>query len=653
MILSLPALASAIAVVLVLHGPGWVAARRAGHDGFDTIAAGWASQALILLIAAIAAQLLRDGTSVLIIVPIAAAIGIAAMRLPRTAMLRPADRRMLVATVLVALLITAHAGLIFAHAATPGAEGVSFRGWARADMFKHVGHVAALAGQGLPPRDIFGAGLPLAYYWLYYPIPAAGTVLHGDAMAGFAAAGLCQTVLFWPLVMGLFVRIGLSPGRAALMVLVSWASLTLEGPGALIATGGDWRMASQGMEAGAMFSNLLGSSTLFRLNVFIPQHQMVLAGLIAWFLLYGRARTKPLPALAIAAHAPLAAAGLTSTLFGAACLVVYGAAQLTDPALGLWRRIAQIGLVGALAMLLVLAFGIVDPGFGAAATRTPMFATWVNPNSHATRFTLALIGLVPLYGLLLPFGAGALLWWLLRRRSANDRDAVFAALLLAIGLAIQIAVAVLIEDRRIGHEAQIRASLLAGLGIALGFALLWRPGMLAGRWRAMPWGALAIAVAAGGVTPVIDTIWHMRADGVGMALVPHDDLAVLRGLRKHSRADAQVVQYPEPTLHGGGGADSWAVVFGQRTVATSLRATRWNAVVDDWEASKRFYAGNGRPEAICADYVYLSRALHPASYDRLRERMGRSTTWEPAWCRGNACVFRRRQACRARGAAIR
>jgi len=92
----------------------------------------------------------------------------------------------------------------------------------------------------------------------------------------------------------------------------------------------------------------------------------------------------------------------------------------------------------------------------------------------------------------------------------------------------------------------------------------------------------------------------------------------------------------------GGGRDQWVAILAGRIVPASTRATDWGASAEGWERAQRFYADmpGSQPDPR-AGYVYLSRALHPASFDALARRLDEDPGWKRLESRPDAILYAR------------
>lgn len=643
---------SASAVMLLLFiaasAPGWWLAARGGYQTqWQVVSGGFASYSASLLLTGLIA--LPSPGQVPVLPVHLAAIGIVALacgiagRRMKAGQPGPTSRFDPVLAI-PAIVATLAAIVILDSGADLTPDGLAVRGWFSADFYKHLGHVNALANLGLMPRDIFGAGAPLAYYWLVYVGPASAASVTGDPMGALAAFIVVQTFFFWLLIPGLIRAIGVSRPAAVLLALLAWATPTMEGLILLALTGFDWPVATGEASVAGVWNQMMGTSGLFRLNYVIPQHQLMLAGLLSWFGLFGLPSRKPAGPVALLAHAPLAAAAAISTIFGAICLSLYGLVQLFDRHLRLRDRFILIGATGVAAVAILFLLGVLDPSLGGGTLSSPLFGDQPDQRGYLARFVQAIFGAVPLLGVLLLLALLGGYDAAIRRRSRADNLPLFIAVTLFAGLAIMITAGVFVENRRFVHELQLRTSLVVALAIVLAVAWLIAE---RSRRRVSPTiiaGGIALGVATGLPTLLVDFAWHINRRGADRQLVPADDLAILETIQTSTPPDAVIEQFPENPVMLGGGRDQWVPILAGRTVPSSTRATDWAAAAKGWAATRRFYANQaGAAPDPRADYVYLSRILHPQSFDALAGRLDADRGWSRIASRPDAALFERKR----------
>ncbi len=100
-----------------------------------------------------------------------------------------------------------------------------------------------------------------------------------------------------------------------------------------------------------------------------------------------------------------------------------------------------------------------------------------------------------------------------------------------------------------------------------------------------------------------------------------------------------------------GGRDTWVPIFAGRAVPGSYRSTRWAESEPIVAAMERFYAGDADADpGADIDWIYLSRTLHPDSYDRLADRLTTDADWSPGLVLPGASLFVRAELASDEGA---
>jgi hypothetical protein len=634
-------IALTFATFLILAAPGALLLKRRAFAPWAVVAGGFASLASTLLLAALVALPVSGQVGVWVVAPAWMVVALLCWFGRGSAVHRNYADQELLWMALPATIALTMSVLIINSCAAITAEGIVYKGWFRADFFKHLGHLQAIHNLGLMPKDIFGGGEPLAYYWLYYLFPASISAVSGDVQSALASAIAVQSFFFWLLIYGVFRSFNFAPRAAALLSIFLWLSPTMEGLAALIRMKFDIWAATTDVEVGEMFSGLLGASTFFRLNTVIPQHQLMLAILLSWFLIFGAETEKRDRAIAALAHLPLIVAGALSTLFGLVCLAVYAVSQILDNSMSFRNRAISIGAVAVGSIAIVLLLSVVDFSAGHSSLQSPLFDSFIDPRSYAQRLIGAIIGLVPL-GTVMIFVAPPAIFYALRSKGKVPyAPATFALALLVTALAVMLLTATFLEDRRLALEIQLRTSLLLALSVMIGFAIAMKHAEEFLSSRLLPTVLLGITLVTGLPSPVLDSMWHLRKAGGWPSPIPNEDLTVLNHINKETPKNALVLQYPEPPLLKGGGRDQWVAIIGGRTVPASLRATDWTVAEPRLEEFEQFFAGKAVPVPQPADYLYLSRTLHPDSYDFLVKRMLAEPAWQKDYCLTDACLFKR------------
>lgn len=521
---------------------------------------------------------------------------------------------------------------IHAVAVRETADGALFvHAWYNADWFKHMGHVAALRNGGIPAGDIFNAMEPLHYYWLSYLLPAAGGALGGDNYAALTTAQAIIVALLCTTIYGTLRAT--YANRATALWGGALAFLVFAPIGSFF----DLLARREGMLTG---DGLPPTSALIATTQYIPQHALVLAILLSWFLL-DRPTARPSMPLRLMVLGSLASVMTISTLLGAAVLAVYGLLQL-------WRR--QVGALGEVALmavvsgLLVLALEVVSPGNPSSAIDSPLLTNEPAVASTMMAMLLRMMGAIGAVGLPLIV---ALIFLVISSRKPRTEDANdglrFAIVLTLVGITAA-ALAELLLSPRLAMEMGLRAPFLSVVGIMMILCWAWRDTRIStGPARAGALITLAAMCLIALPAFVVWTAWFGKHGDIYTTIVPHDDRKILAVIERRASPRALVWQYPEPPfLANPSGRDAWVATIAGRAVTGSLRATDYFASRPRIAAALEFY--NNRPKAFIArevSWIYLSRALHPQTYDGLLDRMRAEPDWKQAACYADACLFRR------------
>ena len=382
----------------------------------------------------------------------------------------------------------------------------------------------------------------------------------------------------------------------------------------------------------------LDAFTLFRLSLYIPQHQFMLAGLTSWATLAILPRGTATRGLRLLSVLPLICAGAVSTLFGIACLGTFAMTRLLDGRIPMLRRLAGIVAIGLLALVVPLGLGVVDLD-GGSGLDSPIFASAVPVASPFVRFLMVVPGIVLAFGVSL-LGLVGLQAGLVRRDLPEESRIalIFATALVAVGLGVSFAATLL--SPRMTLEIQLRATLLPYLGLTIGS--VWLLTRKDGQHR-LPGKLVAVGLpllAVGLLTPVHDLVWHHWSGPRWTVRVPPDDMAVLSYLAEEVPVEAIVLQYPELPFVSGG-RDLWAPVLAGRMAYASDRSTQWGSQIGRFQQATDFFSGTGQTPEGSFDHIYLSRTLHPETYDSLMARMSNGADWTRGPCLPDACLWHR------------
>lgn len=520
-----------------------------------------------------------------------------------------------------------------AMAVRENAEGALLvHAWYNADWFKHLGHVAALANYGVPARDIFNAMEPLHYYWLSYLLPGAGSSLSGHTWATLSTANAIITVLLCLTLYGV-VRLAVTHRTAALLATLAtfFVCAPLSVLLAYVTSGAEFLLNGPGAPR---------EPVLMAFSLYIPQHALALATLLAWFLL-DRPSVCGGRALRRMGLGALSSVLAISTLLGAMLLSAYGLQQLWRYKLrAVWEIVVMaLAAAGVLFTLGVLKLG--DPG---SAIASPLLTNDPPVDSLAERIVVGFGLIAGKIGLPLFLAIGVLRYW---RPKADDRTVVDVwrmAIVLILTMFLFMLAAEPILTSRLLLEARLRAPSVATIGVAI--ILAWA---LERSWYgAHPRRKTAVAIGtivllAALPSAVMRTIWHGNLDDRFTTTIPANDRAVLAHIQRQAAATEIVWQFPEPPLLANpSGRDSWVVAIAGRPITGSLRATDFADAEPRIAHAAWFFSGDAQA-TIPGDvvWIYLSRTLHPASYDTLVGRMRSEPAWRQSVCHPDACLFER------------
>lgn len=516
-------------------------------------------------------------------------------------------------------------------AVKPGDDGALIvHGWFNADWFKHLGHVAALANFGVPAADNFNQADPLHYYWLSYILPGAGAALGNDGWSALAAANSILVFLFGSVFYSVIRKSG---AGKAISLVIGFVALFASAPIAFVFQ----LLFGIGLEGVLNYPAAPKGPALLTLSQYIPQHLLVVTLLLGWFLLKNERLTRWF------ALAALASVMTISTLLGAVALVAYGLHRLWT---GRLKAVPELCIMVIVSGLLVIALQVVQIGNVNSAIESPL----LNNVPIAMPLHMRVFNSIDLVvgNVGLPFLISLLSLYYWRPNEACERDAkVFAVALILSALLAAIAVEIALTER-LAIETRIRAVNLPGIANAIIgawlFSLLWYTSR---KTRAIAIAGLIMVILVALPSAGLRTAWHGRIGDSFTTVIPKDDRAILNAMRQDTDRHAIVLQYPEPpVLAPERGGDAWAAILGQRAVTASLRATDYPTAKPRIEAAERFFAGLDENIAGEVDLVYLSRVLHPDTYDTLLDRMSSDARFEQVECYDDACLFQRRDSSR-------
>ena len=497
-----------------------------------------------------------------------------------------------------------------------------------ADWFKHLGHVAAISNYGVPAVDQFNRAEPLHYYWLSYVLPAAGASIGNGVWPALNAANGIYVLLFCSALYGL-LRHANASRRVAL--IAGFLALFITAPLSVLYQS----LFGMGLEALMDYPAAPRGAALLTLAKYIPQHMLAITLVMAWFLLKSDRRLVGLSLLA------LASAMTVSVLLGAIVLLAYGLYRLQE---GRSSAIKELVLMVLLSGILVLVFEVVKVGNVDSAIESPLLSNSRPDLPLGDRIAASIRNLALGLGWMFFVSLAGLYFW--RPESTTSQQSKrFGAALIVASITFVIAAEILLAER-LSIETKIRAVIPPGVGIAI-ICGGWLQSLVGKGTKSRVSATIAIIVLTCLALPglYVRTAWHGRIGDSQTTIIPEADLEVLRALKNETPRQTITLQYPEPpVLAFGGGRDAWAAILGQRAVTASLRATDYPSAVDNIESAERFFAAQGEPIAEYVDAVYLSRILHPKTYDALLQRMETEIGFAKVECYADACLFARRAA---------
>jgi hypothetical protein len=618
----------AILTVSILSMPGWIVALRAGAGLGRMVAAGIGSLFFILLVSALLAQLV-GGLPAWSVLAFGLAITLAVYGAGRGETIQLPSVRPV--QFVFPAFCAAVAFAAYSVAFQTGDDPLVYRAWFNADWFKHLGYVNATANFGLPVSDIFAGRGTLHYYWLFYLLPGAGASLHGDAQGALISINVITVFIFWLLLQEVLKSCGVGDRAAAVLAFIGWSTNTMLGLGILV---------SSRFDVARLLDELsIDPGMLMEVNSYIPQHVLMLCGLLAFLILFltpcaMRYRT-------LLAIAPVVAAGATSTLLGVSVVAICCGAIFLLPRPTLASAV-KAGATGLLALALVLVLQVVNPGLDQSTLASPIFDSEQGLRPLSERLSSQAIRTLANLNLALPLGLIGILGGLWAKDRVRFRMATVAGVIFGVGFAAMFAAVLFLDDVRLAGEIALRNKYLMAIGLLMGITLLvasLERGTRAARVIGL---ALVTLVFLSLPTVVLNFLWLGWSGPDSQLHIPADDMAAMTYLREQTPVDAVVLQYPEPVFFLMEGRDSWVPIFGGRTIAASYRSTTWAVSGPIVARIERFYEGDPviEPEPG-SDWVYLSRALHPQSYDRLVERLQDDPEWIARLELADASLFAR------------
>jgi hypothetical protein len=513
-------------------------------------------------------------------------------------------------------------------------QGATFRPFFNADFFKHLAISNSFLAGHLPPIDPFGATGRLHYYWMQHLLPATalaaapGLLEPGKVLL---AAGIMQTVLMTMLLFGLARRFSGHALAAFVAVLLGIASLSMDGLAAqLLYPTQPWLEVMQTINMeGLDFSELyqipyhVSGSTLYRLQLYIPQHQLCASFFLAYIFMEKEVRQTG-AASSIAGSALLIALPATSILLGVPMLAVVAIMTLVHYLRSRTRPPLSIFVALFIAFVLPISTGMLEFGFA----NNQMTGVSGVANSSGLPERLAWL---PLQWLT-TFGPLALLacigWWWLQAAPERTDDADILSSMLFVSFLGYVAAEWLLQLGRLRVDAELKLSFIASIANIFGSAVFFA-GMRQSEGHRRTGRLLLFALfpffLLGMLSPIHDAVWHSClkqacANGPGEATtIPASDLEAMDWARKNTRPDAVFQQRPEADFLAGG-RDVWVPVFAGRAVLASRRGT--NTTPGLLNQTSSLFDPKGKAEVgklariLGIDYLYLSRAIDPSNYDQ-------------------------------------
>lgn len=542
----------------------------------------------------------------------------------------------------VGLVIVLYGLVSIDTAFTETAEGtLRVHAWYNADWFKHMGHVHSLANSGLPAKDIYGGGGTLHYYWLFYILPGAAAAAGAEPWAALSAANAIVSLLLGYCLYAL-TRMALGPGRNAAngALALTIAAMVVLAPAGFFF----WFLGGGRLEDFLASGLSPSASGLLATGQVIPQHAFATAIIGSWILLSGascegaapRERNVAIRLLPLVALASLMA---ISTMLGGIYLVAYGLARLVS---GRLRAVPELAAMVVASVGIVLLLEVLKLGNPTSAIDSPLLTDEALPRPPWELALAALMKSVSLVGLpllvIVPF--------LLRFRpdGPQQRHVLIASLALLAAGALVVAAAQVLLPARPAAEIMVRAKIPFSIAaMMLGAMIVRSLWVRSRRHRAGVVAALGALALAAVPSTVAFMAWLGNFGDAFTTDIPRADRRALAELRAASDPADLVWQYPEkPVLGRPSGSDNWSAIFAGRTVPNSERATDYDAAAPSIELSQRWFAGEDVPIPATIDWVYLSRALHPESFDTLVPKMEGNPDFARRACYEDACLFERR-----------
>lgn len=597
------------------HAAGWIAG---GVLGYGLTAFVWGL--------AVQAGIARAWVFPLLWIALGAALWFSLRRAAPAIVLPAWTRRHTAALLLTLMVVPAIAGPAFARIGDRDSEGrLRYRAYFTADYLWHVALTAELAKLDSPPRNPYLAKQPLHYYWTYFNVPAALSVLSGRTDRidrHLALNALCAGLLF---VSAIFLAAWVAVPRAgpvAAGVILAVTSASAEGAFAIS------RFLARGQPLDglrdlnidaitAWWFSTLTIDGLPRSLWYTPQHAFACAAsLVALAIAASREVRRPVAA-SLTAGVALGLALVSSPFLGGVFSLVYGVSSVwvlaRQPRFVARVLIAALaGVPVALALLWCVLSGTFEGAGGAVA---------VGLSRQASRAPGTLLALA--LGPMLVAAIGGLAAG--RGRGWAWQPAIVS---LAAGLFMLFFVTLTLEPIWIGWRAgQILLITMPALAAALFAALSHR--------RVIAAAVFLVIAAVGLPTTLIDLRNASDVDHTAMGpgfrwtvVVPGDTEDATAWIRRETPPDAIVQMSIEPR-----GRETWTLIptFAQRRMAAGqpISLMRMPAYDEASQQADAMYRTGDAAEAwrlarrLGIGYIYLDaverQAFGAAAMDKFRD----------------------------------
>lgn len=377
-------------------------------------------------------------------------------------------------------------------------------------------------------------------------------------------------------------------------------------------------------------------SSLLRLNLYVPQHQLALLIFIAWLIVLLRINVygKNLPGWLMLLPLP----GISLMVGGAAGIVAL-AIEVFKKRTGRFNTDAFLTFLAVIVSWVFVYFaGIIGHKF--------LADPFINRDFQGLPPGGLRVVLTPLYlftsfGLLFLLGVWGVARHFLDRHSAGVNNGHLPlVLLLSIWLVLCLA-ELTVSHPGLAVEAELKISFLFLPGLILGAALFLNSAMTQARKTKFP-VVLAIVLLLGIPSTLHDVYWHMAPARQWQVVVPRADVQALHWIKGNTPVQARFQQYPEqPFLLGG--QDSWLPVFTGRGVVFAPRSP-YGAVAEKdmkelFEPKIAVYRKLELVDKHVIEYLYLSRYLQPDSYTSLDAQFTQAG-WRAVYRNAGASVWR-------------